>query len=127
MKSFSRGRPGKRDGEIVETIHVPAIPASAHWGYAKSCRKTGDFAHAIGAYFHDPDRSVCRAVIGAIGGKPIVFTDARALFGGSAGSQKRIDRKLVEQAMNAHGLTDPIEQQMHFACLRRAIDQAERP
>ena len=38
-----------RVGEIVETIHVPARPASAHWGYVKSCRKTGEFAHAIGA------------------------------------------------------------------------------
>src|ERR1700682_6244155 len=33
-----------RPGEIVETIHVPAMPASAHWGYVKSCRKTGEFA-----------------------------------------------------------------------------------
>ena len=36
-------------GEVVEAVHVPARPASAHWGYAKSCRKTGEFAHAIGA------------------------------------------------------------------------------
>ncbi len=28
--------------------------ASAHWGYAKSCRKTGEFAHAIGAVLVDP-------------------------------------------------------------------------
>src|ERR1700694_1933111 len=36
-----------RSGEIVETIHIPAMPASAHWGYVKACRKTGEFAHAI--------------------------------------------------------------------------------
>ena len=31
-------------------------PASAHWGYVKSCRKTGEFAHAIGAILIDPER-----------------------------------------------------------------------
>ena len=45
-----------RAGEIVATIHVPALPASAHWGYVKSCRKTGEFAHAIGAVLIDPSR-----------------------------------------------------------------------
>ena len=114
-------------GELLSGIRVPRLSSAARWGYYKSCRKTGEFAHAIGAYLHDPDRSVCRAVIGATGGKPIVFTDARALFGGAPGAQKPIDRKLVDQAMAAHGLTDPIEQQIHFVCLRRAIAQAERP
>jgi carbon-monoxide dehydrogenase medium subunit len=113
-------------GELVSAIRVPRFSSAARWGYYKSCRKAGEFAHAIGAYLHDPDRSVCRAVIGATGGKPIVFTDARALFDGTAGSQKRLDRKLVDQAMASHGLTDPIEQQIHFACLRRAIAQAEQ-
>ncbi|MEA2911877.1 MAG: aerobic carbon-monoxide dehydrogenase medium subunit, partial [Bradyrhizobium sp.] len=55
-----------RPGEIVETIHVPAMPASAHWGYVKSCRKTGEFAHAIGAVLIDPAAGCARVVIGAI-------------------------------------------------------------
>ena len=114
-------------GELVSGIRIPRFSSAARWGYYKSCRKAGEFAHAIGAYLRDPDRNVCRAVIGATGGKPIVFADARALFGGTAGPHKSIDRKLVDQAMATHGLTDPIEQQIHFACLRRAIHQAERP
>ena len=64
-----------RDGEIVETIHVPAMPASAHWGYAKSCRKTGEFAHAIGAILIDPSAATARVVIGAIDSAPIVITE----------------------------------------------------
>jgi hypothetical protein len=28
--------------------------------------------------------------------------------------------------MGVHGMTDPIEQQVHFVCLRRAIEQARR-
>ena len=65
-----------RDGEIVETIHVPAMPAAAHWGYAKSCRKTGEFAHAIGAILIDPSAATARVVIGAIDSAPIVVTNA---------------------------------------------------
>jgi carbon-monoxide dehydrogenase medium subunit len=114
-------------GELLSGVRIPRFSSAVRWGYYKSCRKTGEFAQAIGAYLHDPDRAVCRAVIGATGGKPIVFTDARALFGGAPAPQKPIDRTLINQAMVAHGMTDPIEQQMHFACLRRAIAQAEQP
>jgi aerobic carbon-monoxide dehydrogenase medium subunit len=113
-------------GELLSGIRVPRLSPAARWGYYKSCRKTGEFAHAIGAYLYDPDRSVCRAVLGATGSKPIIFSDARALLGGTAGGHETIDRGLVDQAMAAHGMTDPIEQQIHFVCLRRAIAQASR-
>jgi carbon-monoxide dehydrogenase medium subunit len=113
-------------GELLSGIRVPRLSSAARWGYYKSCRKTGEFAHAIGSYLCDPDRSVCRAVIGATGSKPIVFTEATPLFDGTPGAQDGIDRSLVFQAMAAHGLTDPIEQQIHFACLRRAIAQANQ-
>lgn len=110
--------------ELLSGVRIPRLSRGARWGYYKYCRKTGELAQAIGAYFYDPERSVCRAVIGATGGKPIVFTDAAALFGGTPGAQTSIDRKVVDQAMTAHGMTDAIEQQIHFACLRRAIAQA---
>src|SRR5437660_5971391 len=87
-----------RDGEIVETIHVPAMPASAHWGYAKSCRKTGEFAHAIGAILVDPSAASARVVIGAIDAAPIIITNAEELFGGRiAGDYKdRFDARVAD-------------------------------
>jgi carbon-monoxide dehydrogenase medium subunit len=112
-------------GELLTGVEIPRLSPTARWGYYKQCRKTGELAHAIGAYLHDPDRSICRAVIGATGSRPIVFTDATALFGGGAPSGA-IDRGAVERAMTAHGMTDPIDQQIHFACLRRAVAQAHR-
>ena len=114
-------------GELLGGIRVPRLSSTARWGFYKICRKTGEFAQAIGAYLNDPDRSVCRAVIGATGSKPIVFTDATRLVDRTTRPQDGIDRSLVVQAMAAHGLTDPIEQQIHFACLRRAIAQANQP
>lgn len=113
-------------GELLSGVQIPRLSRAARWGYYKHCRKTGELAHAIGAYLHDPDRAVCRAVIGATGGKPIVFSDAGALFGGSAPGLAGLDRQAAEQAMTAHGMSDPIERQIHFACLRRAIAQAYR-
>ncbi len=108
--------------EVLTGIEVPRLSPSARWGFFKHCRKTGELAHAIGAYLHDPARSVCRAVIGATGARPIIFSDASCLFGSKSGG--RIDRAFAENAMSASGVTDPIEQQIHFACLRRAIEQA---
>jgi aerobic carbon-monoxide dehydrogenase medium subunit len=111
-------------GELLMAVEVPRLSASSRWGYYKHCRKTGELAHAIGAFLYDPERAVCRAVIGATGSRPLVFTDATALFGGEPSDV--IDRALVESAMTAHGMTDLIDQQIHFACLRRAIVQAGR-
>jgi carbon-monoxide dehydrogenase medium subunit len=110
--------------EMLAAVEVPRLSSNARWGYYKHCRKTGELAHAIGAYLHDPDRGVRRAVIGATGTTPIVFADAAALFDGNSGGA--IDRRFVERAMTAHGMSDPIEQQIHFACLRRAVEQARR-
>jgi aerobic carbon-monoxide dehydrogenase medium subunit len=113
------------DGELLTGIRVATLSPGARWGYFKSCRKTGELAHAIGAFLHDPDRGVCRAVIGATGTKPMVFTDAAGLFaGGKPGGE--LDRGVVTGAMTEFGMTDPVEQQTHFACLRRAVAQAGR-
>ena len=97
-----------RAGEIVETIHVPAMPASAHWGYVKSCRKTGEFAHAIGAVLIDPSAATARVVIGAIDAAPIVITDAAELFGGRiAGDYKdRFDARVADALLAKAGIVE---------------------
>ena len=114
-----------RPGEVVTAIHVPRLSHVARWGYYKACRKTGEFAHAIGAFVRDPARSVCRAVIGATGARPIVLTDSEGLFTHTTGAAAAINLELVRKTMGARGLTDPIDQQVHLAVLRRAIGQAD--
>ncbi|MEA2961383.1 MAG: aerobic carbon-monoxide dehydrogenase medium subunit, partial [Alphaproteobacteria bacterium] len=114
-----------RLGEVVTAIHVPRLSPVARWGYYKACRKTGEFAHAIGAFVRDPARSVCRAVIGATGARPIVLTDAEGLFTQANGAAAALNLELVRKTMGARGLSDPIDQQVHLAVLRRAIGQAD--
>jgi aerobic carbon-monoxide dehydrogenase medium subunit len=113
-------------GELVEGVTVPRLSAQARWGFYKACRKTGEFAHAIGAVLFDPARSVCRAVIGAIQSRPLVFASAHELFHGrpEAGLSAAFDQQPARQALIAAGMTDAIGQQIHLVALRRAVEQA---
>ncbi|KRR21258.1 FAD binding domain-containing protein [Bradyrhizobium retamae] len=115
-----------RAGEIVKTVHVPAMPASAHWGYVKSCRKTGEFAHAIGAVMIDPSAATARIVIGAIDSAPIVMTDAAELFGGRvAGDYKdRFDSRVAEAILARAGVSDAAHRHIHVNVLKRAVREA---
>jgi carbon-monoxide dehydrogenase medium subunit len=112
--------------EMISAIRIPQFSADARWGYYKVNRKTGEFAHACGAVLYDPARSVCRAVIGAIEARPIVFTDARELFGGrpEAGLAASFVPEVAARAMTAAGIGDRIEAKIHGVALRRAVGQA---
>jgi carbon-monoxide dehydrogenase medium subunit len=115
-----------RAGEIVETIHIPARPASAHWGYVKSCRKTGEFAHAIGAILIDPSAATARVVIGAIDSAPIVIPNAAKLFGGRiAGDYKeRFDARVADVLLANAGVANAARRHIHVNVLKRAVREA---
>jgi carbon-monoxide dehydrogenase medium subunit len=113
-------------GEIVEAVHVPARAVSAHWGYAKSCRKTGEFAHAIGAVLVDPAAATARVVIGAIDTVPIVVTDAAELFGGrvAADYKRRFDARVADGLLAKAGISDAVQRHIHVSVLQRAVHEA---
>jgi aerobic carbon-monoxide dehydrogenase medium subunit len=113
-------------GEILEAVRIPRLSARARWGYYKICRKTGEFAHAIGAVLYDPERSVCRAVIGATESTPLVVVDAAPLFGDrpSDNLAATYDAAAAARLLDRKGMTDPFERQVHLAALRRAVDRA---
>jgi carbon-monoxide dehydrogenase medium subunit len=113
-------------GEIVEAVHVPARSASAHWGYAKSCRKSGEFAHAIGAVLIDPAAASARIVIGAIDTTPIVITDAAELFGGriTADYKQRFDLRVADALLARAGIDDAAQRHINVSVLRRAVQEA---
>jgi carbon-monoxide dehydrogenase medium subunit len=112
--------------EMVETIHVPARSAAAHWGYVKSCRKTGEFAHALAAILVDPSAATARIVIGAIESAPIVITDAAELFGGRIGGdyKKRFDARVAEAILTKAGVTNAARRHIHVSILQRAVHEA---
>lgn len=110
-------------GEVLEAVRVPRFSASARWGYHKLCRKTGEFAHAIGVVLHDPDRSICRIVLGATESKPIVVSDARSLFPDG----RRLDVDAARKLLTDAGHTDALDNQIHLAALKRAVERSEQP
>ncbi len=113
-------------GEMVESVRVPALAASARWGYAKSCRKPGEFAHAIGAVLIDPDAATARVVIGAVEAAPIVLPDASELFGGriTGDFSQRFDARVADTLLAKAGLSDAANRHIHVAVLRRAVAEA---
>jgi len=115
-----------RAGELLEAVRIPRLSKSARWAYVKKCRKTGEFAHAIGAILIDPDRNVCRAVIGATESRPIVLADARELFGGhtNEAALNAFDIRAADRILLDAGMTDALDRQIHVVTLRRAAAQA---
>jgi carbon-monoxide dehydrogenase medium subunit len=111
-----------RPGELLVSVNVPRLGRSARWGYHKLCRKTGEFAHAIGAFVVDPDRDVCRAVIGATESRPIVIADARPIV--ADGELKRFDNRAADALATSAGMSESLDRHTHVVALRRAVEQA---
>jgi carbon-monoxide dehydrogenase medium subunit len=112
--------------ELVESVRIPAMRASARWAYVKACRKPGEFAHAIAAVLIDPEAATGRVVLGAIEAPPVVLRDASALFGGKISGNFR--REFVPSAADAlllnAGVANAADRHIHVAILRRAIEEA---
>jgi aerobic carbon-monoxide dehydrogenase medium subunit len=112
--------------ELVESVRIPAMRASARWAYVKACRKPGEFAHAIAAVLIDPETATGRVVIGAIEAPPIVLRDASSLFGGKITGNFR--REFVPSAADSllmkAGVANAADRHIHVAILRRAIEEA---
>lgn len=111
-----------RPSEMLVKVLVPKLSCSARWGYYKICRKTGEFAHAIGAFMVDPERGVNRAVIGATEQRPFIAADARELIGD--GAPGGFDEAAVDRFAERNGMQDSLERRTHVAALRRAIERA---
>jgi aerobic carbon-monoxide dehydrogenase medium subunit len=115
-----------RPGEIVEAVRVPAMTASARWGYVKACRKIGEFAHAIAAVLIDPEQATARVVIGALDAAPIVLGDAAALFGGrvTGDFKRQFDARMADTVLTKAGVANATDRHIHVEVLRRAINEA---
>jgi carbon-monoxide dehydrogenase medium subunit len=98
-----------RPDEILVGVRVPKLSTAARWSYWKFCRKSGEFAEAIGGFVVDPERGWSRGVMGATGGAPVVVEDARSFDAGE-----------VAGRTFAPG---SYEHQVHTVALKRAAAQ----
>ncbi len=115
-----------RADEILEAVRVPAMAASARWGYVKACRKSGDFAHAMAAVLIDPEYATARAVIGALDAAPVVLRDAAELFGGriTGDFKQQFDARVADAILTKAGVANAADRHIHVTVLQRAINEA---
>lgn len=115
-----------QSGELVVSIHIPKRAASAQWGYVKTCRKTGEFAHSLCAVLIDPEEGTARIVIGAIDAAPMLVSCPEEMFGGRiAGDYKqRFDACVGDRLLAAAGIADAAHRHIHLTVLERAIREA---
>jgi len=92
--------------ELLVAVRIPKRSPRARYGYWKFCRKAGEFAQAIGAALHDPERDELRAVMGALQGPPYLLPEA----------------ELNDAALAAAG-ADAYSRHLHVVALRRAVAQ----
>ncbi|RJF70837.1 FAD binding domain-containing protein [Rhodopseudomonas palustris] len=115
-----------KPGELLTAIHVPKRAATAQWGYVKTCRKTGEFAHGQCAVLIDPAAGTARIVIGAIDAAPILIAQPAELFGGriAADYKTRFDARVADQLLSAAGIADAVHRHIHLTVLKRALQEA---
>lgn len=113
-------------GEMIAAMRVPAMAPSARWAYVKACRKTGEFAHAIGAVLIDPAAAAARIVIGAVEAAPIVIDESEEMFGGRIDGDfgSKFDPRVADALLSKAGITDAADRHIHVTVLRRAIAEA---
>lgn len=106
-----------RDGELIASIVLPRLSPNARCGYAKICRKEGEFADAIGVYVHDPVRRFERIVAGATGGKPLILDAPEMTATAEMADMLDVLRRMGYSAGR-------YETQIHAAALHRAVTEA---
>jgi carbon-monoxide dehydrogenase medium subunit len=111
-------------GELLTGIRIPRFPLEARFGFHKICRKTGEFADAIGVAVHDAERGTSMLAASSGVGAPVVV-DAREL---RLGSGNLPDAGVLQQRLVAAGLAcDAYDLKLHAVAVRRAIAQAFTP
>ena len=113
-------------GELLTAVRIPRLSPEARWGFSKLCRKPGEFAHALAAVLADPPRGILRAVLGAVGGAPILLADASSYFARGSGERAlgRLDSGRADRLLAERGIADPIERQIRVAAFKRAAGRA---
>jgi len=108
--------------DMIVAIEVPRLTPTTLWGYHKICRKTGEFARAIGAAILDDRTGLARVVCGATGGAPIELprTAARLADAGAAAASEIV-------ADEISSLRGAAPWQVHAVAVRRALAQLAAP
>jgi carbon-monoxide dehydrogenase medium subunit len=75
LSSFVRGAMDTElaPGEMLTAVRIPKLPREARFGFHKICRKTGEFADAIGVVAAIPERGCICVAGGATISRPLIM------------------------------------------------------
>jgi carbon-monoxide dehydrogenase medium subunit len=104
--------------ELLAGVRVPRFSRDARFGFHKICRKTGEFADAIGVAAHDPARQLTRLVASTAGGGPIVVEDV-TLDPARLPEVRDLQLRLVQAGLDG----DAYDLKLHAIAVRRTIQQ----
>lgn len=109
-------------GEFITRLHIPALSATARWGYYKHNRKVGEFAEAIGCFIDDKARGVSRIVAGALSSPPVL------LFATASGwPQQPAIGEISAAVREAAPAVEDTHVHFHAAAVMRALQGGARP
>ncbi|MCA0243608.1 MAG: FAD binding domain-containing protein [Proteobacteria bacterium] len=110
------------DDEVIVSVRVPAA-RGGRWGYYKFCRKPGEFAEASAAVWQAAPGAPLTIVLGALDGAPQALpalAEAIARDGAAAATRERIAAAVAAALPERQ----PLDCQLHAACVARALAQA---
>lgn len=110
------------EDEVLVAVEVPVLSETARWGYHKICRKTGEFAQAIGAVVLDAAARRARVVCGAVEAPPLLLPRAAdALLAEGAEAAGKAAAEEIEERFAGEGESF---RQLHRVAVARAIAAA---
>jgi carbon-monoxide dehydrogenase medium subunit len=106
---------------VLIAIEAPRLSDRARWGYYKICRKSGEFATAIGVAICDPKSGLSRVLAGATDGPPVLLPEtARVLADKGASVASNSVEAEIASVLPGH---DAVVRQLHTTAVRRALDE----
>jgi carbon-monoxide dehydrogenase medium subunit len=121
-ESFLEGAFQTRLGanDVLIAIEAPRLSDQAGWGYYKICRKSGEFATAIGVAIRDPKSGMSRVLAGATDGPPVLLPETAKVLAdkGAAVAGGGVEAEIAA-VLSGH---DAVARQLHTTAVRRALD-----
>ena len=103
---------------LILGVRIPKFPRGWRFGFHKICRKTGEFADAIGVVADDPERACVCVAAGAALSRPLVMQMP-------AWERRSMSTDAARGLLQAAGFAgDAYELALHAAALTRAHSEA---
>jgi carbon-monoxide dehydrogenase medium subunit len=103
---------------LILGVRIPRFSRDSRFGFHKICRKTGEFADAIGVVVADPSRGRTYVAAGATLGRPLIVRT-------EAAEQASVAVDVARTLLKSAGFAgDDCSLALHAAALKRAHDEA---